>query len=83
VEVGATPEVFSDVADIPTKRIRLHSVRFCYVVEIVAGTLRDEIDGSTDHVEWVQLDHALTLPPIAPFVTEVLQGAAATQAARP
>jgi ADP-ribose pyrophosphatase YjhB (NUDIX family) len=82
VEVGATPEVFSDVAEIPGKGILLHSVRFCYPVEVVGGTLRDEIGGSTDHVEWVPLDQALTLPPIAPFVTEVLEEEAVRASAR-
>lgn len=77
VVVGDSPQVFSDVAEIPAKGIRLHHVRFCYPVQVLGGTLRDEIDGTTDHVEWVPFDRALTLPPIAPFVTEVVGAMAA------
>ena len=76
VSVEGDCAVFSDVRDIPGKGIRLHHVRFCYQVSVVAGTLRNEPEGSTDLARWVEFDGALSLIPIAPFVTAAIEAAA-------
>lgn len=76
VVIDSDCAVFSDVRDIPSKGIRLHHVRFCYPVSVVAGTLRNEPEGSTDLARWVEFDEALGLVPIAPFVTSAIEAAA-------
>jgi 8-oxo-dGTP diphosphatase len=76
VSVDSDCAVFSDVRDIPSKGIRLHHVRFCYQVSVVAGTLRNEPEGSTDLAQWLVFDEALRLTPIAPFVTAAIEAAA-------
>jgi ADP-ribose pyrophosphatase YjhB (NUDIX family) len=39
-----------------------HGIRILYRVRIVAGTLRNEVDGSTDLCRWVPRDELATLP---------------------
>ncbi len=76
VSVDGGCAVFSDVMDIPSKGIRLHHVRLCYLVSVVGGDLRNEPQGSTDLAEWVPFGEALDLNPIAPFVTVAIETAA-------
>jgi 8-oxo-dGTP diphosphatase len=45
----------------PAIEVDLHVVRIVYAVEVVGGTLRHEIDGSTDLAEWVRLDRVSVL----------------------
>lgn len=40
---------------------RMHAIRIVYEVRIVAGSLRDELDGSTDMCRWVTPDEALRM----------------------
>jgi 8-oxo-dGTP diphosphatase len=37
---------------------RLHAIRIVYRVRVTGGTLRDEVDGSTDTCAWFALDKA-------------------------
>jgi len=46
-------DVVSDVTVMAEEPVRLHSVRVIYEVEVDAGPLRPEVDGSTDAVRWV------------------------------
>lgn len=80
VSVEGECEVFSDVRDIPSKGIRLHHVRLCYPVTVVAGVLRNEPQGSTDLARWVRFGDALELTTIAPFVTAAIEAAATERA---
>jgi len=75
VRIDGPCAVFSDVVAIPSKTQRLHSVRLCYPVSVVGGSLRDERDGSTDLARWVHLGEAARLPAIAPFVTAAIERA--------
>lgn len=77
MSVAGPCTVFTDVRSIPTKGIRLHHVRLCYPVTVLAGSLRDDSEGSTDLARWVPVDEARTLDPIAPFVTSAIESAAA------
>ncbi len=76
VSVDGPCTVFSDVREIPAKGIRLHHVRLCYPVTVTAGTLRSELEGSTDLAQWVPFGQALKLDAIAPFMTSVIETAA-------
>jgi ADP-ribose pyrophosphatase YjhB (NUDIX family) len=40
---------------------RMHAIRIVYEVRIVGGSLRDEVDGSTDTCRWMAADEAVTL----------------------
>jgi 8-oxo-dGTP diphosphatase len=40
---------------------RMHAIRIVYAVNIVGGSLRDELDGSTDTCRWVAPEEALRL----------------------
>lgn len=80
VSVEGECEVFSDVRDIPSKGIRLHHVRLCYPVTVVAEVLRNEPQGSTDLARWVRFGDALELTAIAPFVTAAIEAAATERA---
>ena len=51
---------------------RVHSVRFFYRARVTGGSLRHEIDGSTDYVAWVPLADATALRQ-ADIVTVTLQ----------
>jgi 8-oxo-dGTP diphosphatase len=75
VSVDGEWAVFSDVADIASKGIRLHHVRLCYPVTVTGGTLRNEFQGTTDLAQWVRFGEALDLSPIAPFVTAAIEAA--------
>jgi len=41
---------------------RLHAIRIVYAVRITGGSLRDEVDGSTDTCRWVSAEEARDLP---------------------
>ena len=40
---------------------RMHAIRIVYEVRIVGGSLRDELDGSTDTCRWVAPEEALSM----------------------
>ena len=40
---------------------RMHAIRIVYEVTIVGGSLRDELDGSTDTCRWVAPEEALRM----------------------
>jgi ADP-ribose pyrophosphatase YjhB (NUDIX family) len=40
---------------------RLHAIRIVYRVRVTGGTLRDEVDGSTDTCAWFNLEDAARL----------------------
>jgi len=73
VRVEGTCTVYSDEVEIPSRRLRLHSVRLCYSVTVVGGDLRDEADGSTDLVRWVDVGEARRLNVMAPFVASAIE----------
>ena len=58
---GALIDVLSDVRTIPDGT-SLHTVRLIYEVASWHGSLRPELDGTTDAVEWFSLDEARELP---------------------
>jgi 8-oxo-dGTP diphosphatase len=39
-----------------------HGIRIIYYTELIGGTLRNELSGSTDLCAWWSLDEARTLP---------------------
>jgi 8-oxo-dGTP diphosphatase len=73
VRVEGPCTVYSDEVEIPSRRLRLHSVRLCYSVTVVGGDLRDETDGSTDLVRWVDVGEARRLNAMAPFVASAIE----------
>ncbi|GAA1186885.1 NUDIX hydrolase [Pseudonocardia alaniniphila] len=44
--------------------IDMHALRILYTAEVIGGSLRDEIDGSTDRAEWVPLAELADRPHI-------------------
>jgi 8-oxo-dGTP diphosphatase len=46
----------------PGRPTPLHAIRILYDVTAIEGTLRDEVDGSTDRCAWFDLDAATRLP---------------------
>jgi hypothetical protein len=44
-------------------------------VTVTAGTLRSELEESTDLAQWIPFDQALNLDAIAPFVTSIIETA--------
>ena len=67
---GALLDVLSDVRTIPDGT-SLHTVRLIYEVTSWHGSLRPEVDGTTDAVEWFNLDEARELP-LARYVETVV-----------
>ena len=67
---GALLDVLSDVRTIPDGT-SLHTVRLVYEVTSWHGSLRPEVDGTTDAVAWFSLDEARALP-LARYVATVL-----------
>ena len=70
VTLGPLLDVLSDVRTIPDGT-SLHTVRLIYRIESWRGTLRPETDGTTDAVEWFNLDEARELP-LARYVETVV-----------
>ncbi len=70
VSVGPLLDVLSDVRTIPDGT-SLHTVRLIYRVEAWQGTLRPEVDGTTDAVGWFTLDEVRTMP-LAQYVQTVV-----------
>lgn len=60
--VGGVLDVVSDVSDMVREPVRLHSIRLIFEVEVLAGSVRAEVDGSTDAVLWVESDRLRDLP---------------------
>lgn len=68
-EAGLTGEII-DIADVDSQVYgpragrpgEVHAIRVIYRVRVSGGTLRDEVDGSTDTCAWFPLDQARTLP---------------------
>ncbi len=58
---GALLDVLSDVRTIPDGT-SLHTVRLIYEVASWHGSLRPEVDGTTDAVAWFTLNEARELP---------------------
>jgi ADP-ribose pyrophosphatase YjhB (NUDIX family) len=67
---GALLDVLSDVRTIPDGT-SLHTVRLIYEVTSWHGSLRPEVDGTTDAVEWFSLAEARELP-LARYVQTVV-----------
>jgi ADP-ribose pyrophosphatase YjhB (NUDIX family) len=57
-----------------------HAIRVFYTVRVVGGQLRDEVDGSTDHAEWLPLDG---LAEVAPVRSDLVGIGLALERARP
>jgi 8-oxo-dGTP diphosphatase len=70
VELGPLLDVLSDVRTLPDDT-SLHTVRLIYRVASWQGTLRPEVDGTTDAVRWVPKDELATLP-LAFYVQDVV-----------
>ncbi len=64
--------VLSDVFTLPDGA-SLHSLRIIYAVDDFTGTLRDELDGSSDAARWIPRREALDLP-LRPYVRRALTG---------
>ena len=70
VELGPLVDVLSDVRTLPDGT-SLHTVRLIYRVASWQGTLRPEVDGTTDAVRWVPRGELATLP-LAHYVDDVV-----------
>lgn len=53
VQPGSLLQMNSKLWEFPEKD--MHSIQMLFSATILGGDLRDEIDGSTDRVEWVQM----------------------------
>lgn len=70
VVVGPLLDVLSDVRALPDET-ELHTVRLIYRVASWEGTLRPEVDGTTDAIRWVTTSELATLP-LAQYVETVV-----------
>jgi len=70
VSVGSLLDVLSDVRTIPDGT-SLHTVRIIYRVDSWSGTLRPEVDGTTDAVGWFTPDEVRNMP-LAQYVQAVV-----------
>src|SRR5208283_3816462 len=61
VTLGPLLDVLSDVRTLPDGT-DLHTVRLVYRVASWEGTLRPEVDGTTDAVGWFPLEEVRTMP---------------------
>jgi 8-oxo-dGTP diphosphatase len=68
---GSFLDVLSDVRTLPDGT-SLHTVRLIYEVASWHGSLRPEVDGTTDAVEWFSLDEVRELP-LARYVETVVE----------
>ena len=61
-ELGRLVDVSDRLFGTADDGARLHAIRIVYEVRITGGTLRDELDGSTDTCRWVTIEEARDLP---------------------
>lgn len=71
VRIAGAPTILSDVMTLPTRDVEVHTVRLCYPVHVLGGTLTAEANGSSDLAAWVPRTTALRMP-VQPFVRRVL-----------
>jgi 8-oxo-dGTP diphosphatase len=71
IELGPLLDVLSDVRTLPDGT-SLHTVRLIYRVSSWRGTLRPEVDGTTDDIRWVTRAELTTLP-LAHYVQKVVE----------
>jgi 8-oxo-dGTP diphosphatase len=71
VEVTGVRAVVADVSWLPDRDASVHTDRVLYDVTGTGGTLRDEVEGTTDLVAWVPPDELRELP-LMPFTAELL-----------
>ena len=60
-EIERLIEVDDRLFTTPDGPDRMHAIRIVYDVRIVGGSLRDELDGSTDTCRWVAPEEALRM----------------------
>jgi len=72
VVVDAVVAVTSDVVDSVPRQQHLWTVRLVCDARVVGGSLRAEVEGSSDGVRWFTPDE-LASTPLVPFVREVLR----------
>jgi 8-oxo-dGTP diphosphatase len=70
VRVGDLLGILSDLYTLPDG-VELHTIRIIYAIESHSGTLRHEVDGSSDTARWVPLEEAWSLP-LRPYVLQAL-----------
>lgn len=70
VVLGPLLDILSDVRVLPDGT-SLHTVRMIYRVASWTGTLRAELEGTTDAVQWFPRDELATLP-LAHYVEQVV-----------
>lgn len=70
VEVETVAAVMSDVVDSVPREQHLWTVRLICEARIVGGSLRAEVDGSSDEARWFAADE-LAQTPLVPFVREL------------
>jgi len=54
VELTGLRGLLSDVVPLPARGVVMHCDRVLYDAEVVGGTLRYEVDGTSDCVEWIE-----------------------------
>ncbi|WP_305789797.1 NUDIX domain-containing protein [Symbioplanes lichenis] len=69
VRITGLHAVTADVFRLPGTGTWEHTDRIIYAVEVVGGSLRDEVAGTTDRVTWVTVSDDL---PLMPFTAGVL-----------
>jgi ADP-ribose pyrophosphatase YjhB (NUDIX family) len=79
VRVDGLRTVLADVLRLPSGDLE-HTDRIVYDVSVVDGTLRDEVDGTTDLVEWAD---PADPPPLTPFTAILLGRTSDEVVARP
>jgi ADP-ribose pyrophosphatase YjhB (NUDIX family) len=62
VELVRLRQVISDVVPLPARGIVMHTDRVVYDTRIVGGSLRHEVDGTSDLAEWVDPERLAGLP---------------------
>ncbi len=71
IEVTGLRDVTADLALLRHKDAVMHSDRVLYDVRVTGGTLRNEVDGTSDLVEWVPAAAPAELP-LLPYVSRLL-----------
>jgi ADP-ribose pyrophosphatase YjhB (NUDIX family) len=62
IELAGLRGVLSDVVPLPARGLVMHTDRVVYDARIVGGSLRHELDGTSDLAEWVEPERMAELP---------------------
>ncbi len=72
VRIAGVRGVVSDITEMPWRGVALHHDRVVYDVTVVGGSLRDEVNGTSEVAAWRSREQLVAGEPVMPFAASLL-----------